>query len=86
MDVFEPLHKNNPPPVANPANQLGSSIFCACSVTIYLFILITSEKADFSSGDKPKFIEALMATNSDKPACVRCSLFIIIWYAWLKRL
>ena len=37
---------------------------------------ITSGKADCNSGERPKFIDALIATNFRTPYCVKCSLFL----------
>lgn len=65
-------NKKQPSPVANPANQFGSGIFCACAVTRGLFKLVTSGKADVSSGDRPKLSEPFIATNLYRPSC--CAL------------
>ena len=71
--------KKQPSALVNPANQCGS-IFWGCS-TKGLFTWTTSGKkaAKFSLSDKPRLIEALLATILLKPSRVRCSRRSIIW-------
>jgi len=38
---------------------------------------IVSGKAAFSSTDRPRLSEPLIATNLDRPSCFRCSLHFI---------
>jgi hypothetical protein len=66
----------------NPANQKGSGIFL--SKTKGLFIGTISGKSSFSSGNKPKFKDALIATILHIPSFVKCSLFSVKLNACLK--
>ena len=72
--------KKQPSPVANPANKFGSGIFCACAVTRGLFNLVTSGKADVSSGDRPKLSEPFIATNLYRPSCCAEQIMFFVYY------
>jgi hypothetical protein len=67
-------------PVANPANHWGSGIFEF--ITTGLGIGVISEKATFS--ERPKFIDAFIATNSFKPSLVKCLSALILSYPCLN--
>ena len=49
-----------PSPLVKPANQGGCLMFL--SLTKGLVTRTTEEKADISSGERPRFVDALMAT------------------------
>ena len=62
----------------NPANQFGYPRRIFGFSTRGLITGTTSGKANFNYSDKPRFIEALIATIVLKPERVRCSRRSII--------
>ena len=65
------LIKKQPSPEVNPASHCGSIVFGVS--TLGLSTGTTLGKANWSFSDKPRFIDALVATMLYKPSLVRCS-------------
>ena len=78
------LIMNEPSPEVNPAIQFGSGI--RGFSTIGLTTGTTSGKANLTFSDKPRFIEALIATIFRNPSKVKCSLRWIFSTTLLKKL
>ncbi|KAG0122496.1 hypothetical protein HOY82DRAFT_495566, partial [Tuber indicum] len=75
---------------ANPVTQKGfrrqtGFLNDIASKTSGLYIGILSGKAAFIFNGRPRFIDALMATNFCNPSIVRCSLLLIKLTAILNR-
>jgi hypothetical protein len=77
------LTLKQPSPLLNPANQLGSGILLFSIKGLWIDTILGN--AVFKSSDKPKFIDALIATVF-KPFIDKCYLLLIRSTAFLNKI
>ena len=72
----------------NPENQFGSitGLSFSGSATVIIDSGLMCENSVIKLGDRPLLIKYLIAINLSKPSLVKCSLLIIILYAFLNNL